>query len=250
MAFPYFEPGSPVNKLQIRCWKRPEGPLDLVSSAGHEAVFPGRKVFPIRFLLRHYPFRSQSHAERKLFLERRPRYAKAEKTIGWHVQYEDITEGHLFVRPPEDLERFDAERVRVDLQVGNRAFEEALAERDAVRQRVEELRTDLEGMRRERDELRAGLEEICQERDAARAETSRILVHLLERDREIEEKDEGISKLIHYLEQSEAARAAAKRKVIEVHGSWSWRLTRPIRLVFGWFARRRTPPDDSGGIRE
>lgn len=39
--FPYCEQGSQVDRLQIRCWKKLDVPLDLVSSAGHEAIFPG-----------------------------------------------------------------------------------------------------------------------------------------------------------------------------------------------------------------
>src|SRR5260221_6017207 len=57
----YAEP-APYDRLQIRCWQKTQG-LDLASSGGHEARFPGRHVFPLRFLLRHYPIRGQSHGE-------------------------------------------------------------------------------------------------------------------------------------------------------------------------------------------
>ena len=76
------------DRLQIRCWKRTVTPVDLVSSGGHEAIFPGRQVFPLRFLLRHYPLRSAAHLRRKVFGERRPRYLPEERARGWHVQYQ------------------------------------------------------------------------------------------------------------------------------------------------------------------
>ena len=41
------------------------------------ARFPGRKVFPIQFLLRHYPIRSQRHGETKVFTERKPRFLES-----------------------------------------------------------------------------------------------------------------------------------------------------------------------------
>ena len=86
-AFRYYEPAALHDRIQIRCWKRGERLVDLVSSGGHEAEFAGRKVFPIRFLLRHYPIRSQEHGERKVFVERRPRFRARERERGWHVQY-------------------------------------------------------------------------------------------------------------------------------------------------------------------
>jgi len=122
-AFPYFEPGPYFNKLQIRCWKKTDSPVDLATSGGHEAVFPGRKVFPIRFILRHYPFRGQAHGERKVFQERRTRYHEEEKKTGWHIQYDDIADGHRFVRGKEGLELYDPERIRIYLQIENRTVE-------------------------------------------------------------------------------------------------------------------------------
>ena len=37
---------------------------------GHDARFPGRRVFPYKFLLLHYPARSQEQGERKVFRDR------------------------------------------------------------------------------------------------------------------------------------------------------------------------------------
>src|SRR5262249_51229815 len=96
MTFNYFEPGRVWGKDQVKCWKKGDVAPDLLSSGGHDATFPGRRVFPLRFILRHYPFRSQAHAERKVFVERRPRFVPDEIASGWHVQYDAFEEGQSF----------------------------------------------------------------------------------------------------------------------------------------------------------
>ena len=61
-AFPYYSEQAPYDRVQIRCWKKAPD-VDLASSGGHEARFEGRRVFPLRFILRHYPIRGQAHGE-------------------------------------------------------------------------------------------------------------------------------------------------------------------------------------------
>src|SRR5262249_16149645 len=69
-AFRYYELGAPHDRPQIKAWKRQRGPIDLSGTGGHEIRFVGRRVFPVRFVLRHYPIRSQAHGERKGFAAR------------------------------------------------------------------------------------------------------------------------------------------------------------------------------------
>ncbi len=83
----WFELGALCDRLQVRCWKRTTQPVDLRTSGGHDVQFSNRRVFPLRFPMRHYPIRSQAHGERKLFLERLPRFDPRERDRGWHVQY-------------------------------------------------------------------------------------------------------------------------------------------------------------------
>ena len=83
----FYEPGQVWDRVQIKCWKNTGQPVDLSESGGHSVEFAGRHVSPIRFLLRHYPIRSQAHGARKVFQERRPRVLDAEAARGWHVQY-------------------------------------------------------------------------------------------------------------------------------------------------------------------
>jgi glycosyltransferase involved in cell wall biosynthesis/uncharacterized coiled-coil DUF342 family protein len=148
-AFPFYEPGDPWDRVQIKCWKKVSGPVDLVSTGGHEAIFPDRKVFPIRFILRHYPIRSQEHGERKVFRERLPRFLRAERERGWHIQYDGITERHSFVRDPGTLSPYDAETVRLRLALNHRGIEELGAALADSRRAAEKLETSLDAVRRD-----------------------------------------------------------------------------------------------------
>src|SRR5579862_1817259 len=138
-AFRYYERAQSYDKVQVRCWRRGEHAVDLVSSGGHDAMFPGRKVFPVRFLLRHYPVRGQAHGERKVLVERLQRFAQEERAQGWHVQYgrhgsdpEDppdrqgrgVPAGTSFLRDPASLVLYDPERVRLRLWLETRRVEE------------------------------------------------------------------------------------------------------------------------------
>jgi len=191
-VFRHFERGGPFDKLQIRCWKNLGGPLDLASNAGHEAVFPGRRVFPLRFLLRHYPFRGQAHGERKLFEERRPRYARDEVEHGWHRQYLGVERGTSFVREPAELSLYDSDRMRFELQLRHRYVEQLEGSPEAIRHVREATSKELELAIRELDRLRPEAEE--QRRQAE-------LLGRLQADIET------------------------------IHGSYSWRLTAPLRAL-------------------
>ncbi|HXH84697.1 MAG TPA: glycosyltransferase family 2 protein [Candidatus Tectomicrobia bacterium] len=121
--FRFYEHAPDHDKLQVKCWKKADGPVVLTATGGHDVTFPDRRVFPIRFLLRHYPIRGQAHGERKVFRERRLRFA-AERSRGWHVQYDGIEPGHRFVRSPGTLTAYDPDRVRLGLLLRHRAWEE------------------------------------------------------------------------------------------------------------------------------
>lgn len=107
--FRYCEFGCrPGHFLQIKAWKNQEHSISIASSGGHNADFPGRRVFPYKFLLRHYPVRSQIHGERKVLKERKARFNLEERNMrGWHGQYDHIESGHNFLYLPESLIFFD-----------------------------------------------------------------------------------------------------------------------------------------------
>lgn len=100
-----FETPSSLHK--ISSWKKNNQPVDLHSKAGHDLTFEGRSVYPIKFLLRHYPIRSQQHGERKVFNERKTRWSPELKKNGWHVQYDQLVKGCNFIKSPRDLILFD-----------------------------------------------------------------------------------------------------------------------------------------------
>jgi hypothetical protein len=90
---------------QRRAWKQLGVPVGLRRSAGHDVDLPDRRVYPYKFLLKHYPFRSQANGEAKL-RERTRRWNVEERALGWHRQYDQLATQRV-VRDPASLLRFD-----------------------------------------------------------------------------------------------------------------------------------------------
>jgi hypothetical protein len=104
--FRHFEFGTSPDLLrQVKAWRN-DGRRVVLSDGGHEVVFAGRRVFPYKFLLKHYPIRSQLHGERKVHAERRSRWNPTERALGWHLQYDGVEQGQSFLRDPRDLMLF------------------------------------------------------------------------------------------------------------------------------------------------
>jgi exopolysaccharide biosynthesis predicted pyruvyltransferase EpsI len=105
--FKYFEFGKhAAYSIQTQAWKKTSDRVNLHESGGHDVDFPLRKIFPYNFLLRHYPIRSQSHGERKVFRERKQRYNPIEKKNGWHNHYDIYDVGSNFIKSSKDLIEF------------------------------------------------------------------------------------------------------------------------------------------------
>lgn len=99
-------PRIAANRVQLKAWSAPGGRVDLHGSGGHEARFPGRRVFPYNFLLKHYPVRSQRHGEQKVFTDRKPRWDPEERKQQWHRHYDHVRPGHNFLKDPAALRLF------------------------------------------------------------------------------------------------------------------------------------------------
>ena len=105
---PAYSAGEHFNQYQIKAWKAHPN-IDIVANGGHIARRPDGKIYPVRFIHKHYPVRSLEHGRRKILQERKQRFSTAEKQRGWHVQYDQMAD----VRPedvfwqPDKLERFD-----------------------------------------------------------------------------------------------------------------------------------------------
>ncbi|SCY44031.1 methyltransferase domain-containing protein [Nitrosospira sp. Nsp13] len=84
----HFEFGRrPGHFEQIKAWKN-NTKVDLASSGGHQAIFQERSIFPLKFLMKHYPLRNALQANNKVFKDRLPRMAAEQKAFGWHKQYD------------------------------------------------------------------------------------------------------------------------------------------------------------------
>jgi hypothetical protein len=97
------------NQRQVKAWKaHPE--VNISALGGHHILVPGGRVFPTRFIHKHYPVRSLEHGRRKILTERKARFSQAEKARGWHVQYD-----HLADVDPKDVYWDAAALVAFDL---------------------------------------------------------------------------------------------------------------------------------------
>jgi Glycosyl transferase family 2 len=129
--FERWEDPAEYDRMQRKCWRAGAPDLDL-AEGGHDVRFSGRRIFPLRFLMRHYPIRSQAHGRRKVFEERKGRFADHELAYGWHRQYDHVSQpDHLFLRSPASLRPFDLEQIRLETLVADRYAGEQKAEAPA-----------------------------------------------------------------------------------------------------------------------
>ena len=220
--FTYYENPAEFDTLQVKCWKAGKGPVSLVPWAGHDARFENRRVFPIQFLLRHYPIRSQSHGLKKVFSERKSRFAESERSKGWHIQYDQIRDQTFsFLRKPNELHLFDLDRARLELMLPDKILRN-LAERfiraDAE---LDRLRAEKQGLERERDELRKDTAPLQQMREELKQYAANL-----------ESEREEMRNRMARLETLEYRAQALEQEVRDLRHSWSWRLTAPMRRLF------------------
>jgi hypothetical protein len=90
--------------LQVKAWKN-AGPVNLTDSLGHHAVSGDQRIFPIKFLLKHYPLRSIAQAKEKLFKNRAPRIRPEERGKRF-IQY-DLSADASYLRDKFSSEVFD-----------------------------------------------------------------------------------------------------------------------------------------------
>lgn len=77
----------PGHFQQVKCWKYAKD-INLADSGGHNAEFTNKKVYPIKFLLKHYPLRNIEQARKKIFQDRQNRILKEKNEKGWHSHYD------------------------------------------------------------------------------------------------------------------------------------------------------------------
>lgn len=102
--FNFFEFGKhPAMFLQIKTWKNTGQKTSLAHLGGHQIQFEQAKVFPYKFLIKHYPIRSQTHGEKKILRERKLRVDPAERSRGWNTHYDFADRTTTFLKLPESL---------------------------------------------------------------------------------------------------------------------------------------------------
>ena len=112
----FFEHGTRGGHFQqAKAWLQGAERVDLATSGGHIAHFLTARDFRYRFLLKHYPIRSQEHGMRKIVTERRLRYSPHERQVlNWHTHYNKVDEHSNLTWRPEKLFRYDHDRFWVD----------------------------------------------------------------------------------------------------------------------------------------
>jgi hypothetical protein len=237
-AFSFYAPAAAHDRLQIKCWKKTGTSVDLTASGGHEARFPGRKVFPVRFLLRHYPIRGQAHGERKVFEERRARFVESERARGWHLQYDDVHEGQSFIRDPSTLTQYKPEEVRIALAIRHRGVEELDEAVSDLRAEGDTLRVDLSQCKADLAQERAVLKLSRAELASTRGELEAVRGTLHAANQEAERFRATVDQLGAELGVARGEIAGLKlsvaesvRRIEELKNSKSWRWTAPARAM-------------------
>lgn len=99
--FQHFDQADCISRIPNRkLWKN-VGRVQL-AGGGHEAQFPGMRVYPIKFTMKHFPFRTPSQAKAKIET-RLARRCKEEHQRGWGVHYDQYPPGFDFCWDPAKL---------------------------------------------------------------------------------------------------------------------------------------------------
>jgi hypothetical protein len=201
---------------QRKTWKNCGQPVSMVESGGHDLPFAGRRIYPFKFLLKHYPVRSQKHGEKKIFRERKARWNPEERAKGWHDHYDEIKEDHAFVLSPSALQAFDEAHFNktclVERLSGIGVIRDTRSAAHSLRMTVQELTLRLaekEAQLESVQELHLKLRLAQQE---AQLETARQLtLSLAEKEAQLETARELALRLAEKEAQLETARELALR---------------------------------------
>jgi glycosyltransferase involved in cell wall biosynthesis len=102
----YFFDPKPLHRVNL--WKNGDYPVDIVSSAGHSAQFPGRRIFPESFLLRHYIALSLDHLTAKYTRDRVYSPVNMERR-GWHLGRARLRRDGVVLPRPDQMQTLDGD---------------------------------------------------------------------------------------------------------------------------------------------
>ncbi|MEZ5582916.1 MAG: glycosyltransferase family A protein [Candidatus Competibacteraceae bacterium] len=99
----WYYPFLPAFPHRLNAWKKPAPGVrvELAWSGGHQVRFPGLRMFPQSFVMKHYLFLSPAHAIEKYV---RKTYDPAEVASGWHGGRARLT--------PQDIVLLSASQLR------------------------------------------------------------------------------------------------------------------------------------------
>jgi len=99
--FQHYDEADCISRIPNRkLWKN-VGRVQL-AGGGHEVTFPGMRVYPQKFVMKHYPFRTPAQAKAKIETRLARRCAE-EHTKGWGVHYDQYPPGFDFCWDPAKL---------------------------------------------------------------------------------------------------------------------------------------------------
>jgi glycosyltransferase involved in cell wall biosynthesis len=101
-----YYPFSPSRPARLNAWKRQPSRVDLASSGGHVVRFPGLRMSPELFKMRHYLYLSVAHAIEK-FTQRH--YDAEEVAEGWHWWRSRITREAIELPSENEMRRYTSD---------------------------------------------------------------------------------------------------------------------------------------------
>src|SRR5262244_3696696 len=194
--FTFFENGAEFDKVQLKCWKASKTQASLVRSGGHEVSFEGRRVFPISFLLRHYPIRGQRHGLKKVFAERKKRFLESERSKGWHIQYDQIhDENHYFLRDPATLRPFNLERARLELMMPEKVLRDLADRLVRTEGELDTFRSKKEDKQQALAEKEEHAKRIAEDRDRLTRDVAELQSAVSSQQQALTEKEEHAKRI-------------------------------------------------------
>lgn len=102
----WYYPFLPSFPHQLKAWKRQPVPVDLVTLGGHRVNFPGLRMYPGSFWMRHYQFLSAEHAFKK--------YAQIDfepsaLARGFHTWRTEVTREKITLPSEAELRRYTSD---------------------------------------------------------------------------------------------------------------------------------------------
>lgn len=99
----WYYPFLPSFPHQLKAWKKQPGPVELAWSGGHLVRFPGLRMYPTSFPMRHYLFLSEAHAVRKYVQKT---YDAEELSRGWHQARSRLRAEDIVLQEEAELRRY------------------------------------------------------------------------------------------------------------------------------------------------